>query len=71
MKDILELLEDVMDLDEDTLQTDMVLEDIEEWDSLSKLALMAEVKKKYGKRMTAEEIAGFVTVADICNYLQA
>ena len=71
MKDLLLFLEEVMDLEEDTLTSDVVLEDLEEWDSLSKLALMADTKKKYGKKMTVEEIAGFVTVQDICDYLQA
>ena len=71
MKDLLLFLEEVMDLEEDTLTADVVLEDLEEWDSLSKLALMADTKKTYGKKMTAEEIASFVTVQDICDYLQA
>lgn len=70
MKEVLELLEEVMDLDENTLDVDAVLEDVEEWDSLSKLSLMAEAKKMFGKKMTADDIKGFVTVKDICDYLQ-
>lgn len=71
MEEIVELLEDVMDLDEGALEMDTVLTELEEWDSLSKLSLMAEAKKSYGKKMTAEEMAGFCTVKDICDYLQA
>lgn len=71
MEELLEMLEEVMDLDEGTLELNSELADIEEWDSLSKLSLMAEAKKKFGKKITADEMAGFVTVKDICDYLQA
>ena len=47
-----------------------VLEEIEEWDSLSALSLMAEAKKSYGKKLSADEINNFVTVQDIIDYLQ-
>lgn len=71
MEEILELLEDVMDLEENTLDMDTVLTELEEWDSLSKLSLMAEAKKNFGKKMTAEEMSGFCTVKDVCDYLLA
>ena len=48
----------------------MLLEDIEEWDSLSSLSLTVEVKKKYGNNLTTEEIKTFKTVQDICDYLE-
>lgn len=70
MKELLEMLEEVMDLDEGVLETTTVLEDLEEWDSLSALSLMAEAKKTYGKKLSAEEINDFVTVQDIIDYLQ-
>ncbi len=66
----LTFLEEVMDVDEGTLSLDMVLEDIEEWDSLSRLGLLAEVKKRFGKKLTADEIRAFETIRDICNYLE-
>lgn len=70
MKELLEMLEEIMDLDEGTLETTSVLEEIEEWDSLSALSLMAEAKKSYGKKLSADEINNFVTVQDIIDYLQ-
>mgnify|MGYP001016179807 CR=1 FL=1 len=69
-KEKIELLEEIMELDEDTLNLESVLEDLEEWDSLSKLSLMAESKKRFGKNLSVNEIRGFVTVKDICEYLQ-
>ena len=47
LEEKLELLEEIMDY-EDSLGVDMVLSDLEEWDSLSTLALAAKVKELYG-----------------------
>lgn len=63
------MLEEIMDLDEGTLEVDSVLADFEEWDSLSKLALMAAAKKEFGKKLTVNDIKGFEIVKDICDYL--
>lgn len=63
------MLEDIMDLDEGTLTLDSVLDDLEEWDSLSKLSLIVEAKQQFNKVLLAETIRSFKTVNDICNYL--
>lgn len=63
------LLEEIMELDENTLTRDTVLADIDEWDSITKLSLMASVKKQFSKVLSVTEIRGFVTVGDICDYL--
>lgn len=68
-KEKLELLEEIMDR-EDPLETDMELEDLEEWDSLSTLALAAKVKELYGANLLMKEIMDFKTVQDICDYLK-
>lgn len=65
------MLEEIMDLDEGTLSVDDNLEDYEEWDSLSKLSLIAEVKKQFGKVLSTNNIRGFKTVRDICDYFEA
>ncbi len=62
----LAMLEEVMDLDEGTLTEDAVLEDIEEWDSLSVLTLISEMKKKFGISLSTQQIKEFKTVADVC-----
>ena len=43
------LLEDIMDLDEGTLTLETVLAELEEWDSMTKLSLVASVKKAGGE----------------------
>lgn len=64
----LDLLEEIMDTEE-ALTMEDVLEEIEEWDSLSMLALAAKVKELYNRNLTAQEIVKFKTVKDICDYL--
>lgn len=65
----LEVLEDILELDEGTLKVEDSLEDIDEWDSMSKLYLVTYVKKEMRKRLTVDEIKNFETVQDICDYL--
>ena len=65
----LEVLEDILELDEGTLKVEDSLEDIDEWDSMSKLYLVTYVKKEMQKRLTVDEIKNFETVQDICDYL--
>ena len=69
MKEKIEFLEEIMDLDEETLTQDMDLDDLDEWDSLSVLSLTVEMKKRYGMDLTTEIVKKFKTVADICNYI--
>lgn len=64
------LLEDLMELDEGELDINANLEDIEEWDSLSKLSLMATIKKLYNRAITVDELKQFKTVKDVCDYLE-
>ncbi len=68
-KEKLELLEEIMDREE-PLEMDMVLRELDEWDSLSTLALAAKVKELYGTNLTMKEITDFETVQDICDYLK-
>lgn len=65
----LELLEEILEADEGTLKVEDRLEDIDEWDSMSKLYLASYVKKEMNKRLTVDEIKNFKTVQDICDYL--
>ena len=58
------LLEEIMDVEPGSLKADSVLEDFEEWDSLSKLAYAAMMTNKFKKQVTGEEIKAFVHVSD-------
>ena len=61
------LLEEIMDLDEGTLSLEDQLDEYEEWDSLTKLSLIAETKKNFNKVLDVDEIKEFRTVQDVCD----
>ena len=61
----LALLEDMLELDEGDLAADMVLEDIDEYDSMSKLSLIVLMEDEFGVKLTSDMIKGFETVGDI------
>ena len=65
LQEKLEFLEDIMDV-EDALSEDMLLENIEEWDSLSVLLLITQMKKEFGIIISTSDIKGFMSVSDIC-----
>lgn len=58
-------LEDIMDLDPDTLKPDARLEEIEEWDSLSALSFVVLLGDEFNRKITGQEIRAFETVQDM------
>ena len=65
----LAFLEEIMDLDEGDLNEESVLANIEEWDSLSVLTFISEMKKKFDIAVSPQQIKEFVTVSDICRLI--
>lgn len=65
----IQLIEEMMDLEDGKLKEDTVLEEIDEYDSFFKLYLVTYVKKNMKRKLTVEEIGNFVTIQDICDYL--
>ena len=63
-KDFLVELEDILQREEPCNETDL-LENYEEWDSLSKMALMAFFDKKFGIKLSLKDFKEFKTVEDI------
>ena len=63
-KEFLVELEDILQREEPCNETDL-LEDYEEWDSLSKMALMAFFDKKFGIKLSLKNFKEFKTVEDI------
>ena len=64
-KEKLRLLEEVMDTEEGTLSAEMVLNDIEEYDSLSKLSLIVMMEDQFGIKLSSNDVKSFHTVGDI------
>lgn len=70
IKEKLSLLEDLLDLEENSLTPDMMLEDIEEYDSMAKLSLIVLMDDEFQKKLTGEQIRTFHTVQDILNFME-
>ena len=66
----IELLEETMDLEEGTLSEDMRLEDLAEWDSITKLAIIVMIDDEFDKTITANDIKKFIFVKDIIEIME-
>ena len=64
------LLEETFDVEEGTLSADMQLDDIEEYDSMTKLSLIVMIEDEFGKKLTGAEIKEFKTIQDILNIME-
>ena len=67
----LELLADTFDCDAEELSADKALEDLDNWNSMTKLSLIVLMDDECGKTLTTGEIKGFKTVGDIMAYMDA
>lgn len=65
----IEMLEEMLDLEGETLSPDTVLSSLEEWDSLAKLSLIVMAEDEFNKKLTGDEVRAFSTVGDILDYL--
>ena len=68
-KEKLAKLEDMLEIDEGTLTEETLLDDIEEWDSMSKLSLIVLMDDDFGKRITGEQIKDLVKIKDILDLM--
>ena len=64
------LLEDMLELDPNTLTTETELVSIEEYDSMSKLSLIVLMDEEFGKKLTGEQILKFAKVQDILDFME-
>ena len=69
LQEKIEFLEEIMDVEEGTLTEETVLNEVEEWDSLSTLSLTVEMKTNYNKTLTTETIKSFKTVGEVCQFI--
>jgi acyl carrier protein len=56
---------DVLDLPELVIEPTMTAKDVEEWDSLSHIQIVATVEKHFKIRFTSTEIQAFKNVGDM------
>jgi acyl carrier protein len=70
IKEKIALLEDMLELDEGTLKAETQLDELEEWDSLAGVSLVALVDEHFSKKVTGQAIKAFKTVQDILNVME-
>jgi acyl carrier protein len=59
------------DTDPEEITAETKFHDMEEWDSLIALAVLNMTEKKYGKKITFDEMKKCVTVEDLFNVIAA
>ena len=57
------------DTDVNEIKEDTLFHDLEEWDSLTALAVLNMTQKKYGKKITFEDIKVCNTIKDLFNVI--
>lgn len=65
----LRMLEEIMNLEPNSLQENTILKQVSEWDSMAKVLLMVTVDDIFKKLLTAKELNSFKTPADILDYI--
>lgn len=66
----LALFEETFELEEGELKEDMSLSELENWDSMTKLSLIVLMDDEFEKKLTGEQIKGFITVKDILDFME-
>lgn len=64
------LLEETLGVDEGTISPETNLDDIEEYDSMTKLGIIVMMDDEFGVKLTAEIIKSFSTVDDILKIME-
>lgn len=64
MEDFIRQMEDVLELDEGSIQESTRLEDIN-WDSLAALSAIVMLQEDYDKVVNNDDFAGIETIGDI------
>ena len=58
------------DTDPNEITAESKFHDFEEWDSLIALAVLNMTEKKYGKKITFDEMKNCVTLSDLFNLIE-
>lgn len=70
-KEKINLIEEALELEPDTLNENTELDSLIEYDSMGKLSLIVLADEEFEKKLTGEQINEFKTVQDVLNFLDA
>jgi acyl carrier protein len=68
-KDKIRLIEDALELGQNTINEDTLLGDIHGYDSMARLTLIVLCDDEFNKKLTGEQIREFKTVKDILDFM--
>ena len=63
------MLEDLLELENGTLNAETELTSIEEYNSMTKLSLIVMMDDEFNKKLTGEQLLAFKTVQDILDFM--
>lgn len=66
----MEVIADILELETKELNEDMVLDEVEAWDSIAVLSVISVMDEKFGKLPHASEIIKCKTVSDLMAVMQ-
>lgn len=69
-QEIINLIEEALEVDANSLTEATNLNEIEEYDSMAKLSIIVLADDEFSKKLTGETMREFVTVGDIVNFLK-
>ena len=61
----IQIIEDMLMVDEGTIEEEMQLSDIEEWDSMAIMSFVAVLDSNFNKTVTASEIKKCSSIKDV------
>jgi acyl carrier protein len=70
VKEKLNLLEELLIVEKDTLDENAELGSINEWDSMAAISTIAMFDSVFGKELKSEELKRFKTVKDILDHME-
>ncbi|WP_415930307.1 phosphopantetheine-binding protein [Zhenpiania hominis] len=66
----LKKIEEILDVEENTISEETELASLEEWDSVAKLSLTIMLEEDYGKKLTSEDLKNLKTVKMILDLMK-
>lgn len=66
----METLADILEVEPDELKDDIVLNDVETWDSVAVLSFISIMGEQFGKYPLANEIRSYQTIGDLVSAME-
>ncbi len=66
----MQIIADSVEMDPEELQMETALEELENWDSIAVLSIIAVINERFNRFPSADEILQYETVADLMSALE-